>query len=162
MDTEGHESWIVRVFLDFLDDDYCFETLYRFRSLSLAEEFVQCAEKESLSCLLICRDITYEKSRSIQGYTADHPPRPIYDDVAEALEDLQDFVKNPRTCKNADSIFSNTSLSDRSKVGCAQYITDLEKKIRLLEEEILCRNEKIDHLKEQLLLLEKESRQLSA
>jgi hypothetical protein len=80
------ESYLVDVTYDTFDDYVCYNTRYRFKEREIAEEFVKYIEENDISAM--CSYISFEKKRSI----ANEIYRPRYNNIENAIEDLNDFM----------------------------------------------------------------------
>ena len=82
------ESYFVDVYIDSCHDEVAFETRYRFTTKELAEEFCKKVSYIQKCSLEYDHNIGYESNRSILGYTDTEPYRPRFNNVVEALIDL--------------------------------------------------------------------------
>ena len=82
------ESYFVDVYIDSCHDEVAFETRYRFTTKELAEEFCKKISYIQKCSLEYDHNIGYESNRNILGYTKEDPYRPRFDNVVEALKDL--------------------------------------------------------------------------
>lgn len=82
------ESYFVDVYIDSCHDEVAFETRYRFTTKELAEEFCKKVSYIQKCSIEYDHNIGYESNRNILGYTKEDPYRPRFDNVVEALIDL--------------------------------------------------------------------------
>ena len=149
--TLEEESYFVDIYIDACNDTVAFETRYRFTTEELVKEFCKKVGYMQKCSLEYDRNIGYEKSRSILGYTEKDPYRPRFDDVVKALIDLNLCIHwCYRSCYPVGSIdylyksnIFDISLKDFEYIHLInkndllnEKVNELQKEVAMLKEEI--------------------------
>jgi hypothetical protein len=132
MDTDEylHESYDCFVYYDFLDDDICYESRYRFLTKELAEQF------KNDNCnkdFIIITDVIFN-DKHIKSKNTIYCFKPIFDNLKDANDDLNDFINNmfDNSYKYYDTInFVNLDIYSNLSLTCSNnYLKDENDKLK--------------------------------
>ena len=139
------ESYFVDVYIDSCHDEVAFETRYRFTTKELAEEFCKKVSYIQKCSLEYDHNIEYESNRNILGYTKEDPYRPRFNNVVEALIDLNLCIDwCHRSCYSLGTInylykgnIFEIKIDEYEKIFLRNTNDILNKKVSELQDEII-------------------------
>lgn len=148
------ESYFVDVYIDSCHDEVAFETRYRFTTKELAEEFCKRVSYIQKCSLEYDHNIGYENTRSIFGYTDLDPYRPRFDNVVEALKDLNLCIdwchKSCYSLGSIDYLYKGNifkiKIDEYEKIFLRNTNDMLNKKVNELQDEVTMLKEEIAKL----------------
>lgn len=148
------ESYYIDVYIDSCHDEVAFETRYRFTTKEISEEFCKKLSYIQKCSLEYDHNIGYESNRNILGYTKEDPYRPRFDNVVEALIDLNLCIDwCHRSCYSLGAVnylykgnVFEIKINEYEKIFLRNTNDILNKKVIELQDEVNMLKEEISKL----------------
>ena len=125
-------TWNVHIYYDYLDDEFCDTTEYKFAEKSIAEDFII---KTRDSFVFLDKNINKIENESRHIVVPkDYKMRPIFTNVEDALQDLEDFTKRNEYSYKYETFRIDLNYMELIMLRCRN--DELEKENSLLKSEI--------------------------